>query len=64
MGALDEGWEYAQQADTIEGTHSELSFPLSRTNKPGFPIEVTIKRTARIPSGKAWQLVSVIREEE
>ena len=64
MEALDEGWDYAQQAGTIEGTHSELTFPLSRTNKPGYPIEVTVKRTARIPSGKAWQLVSVIREED
>ena len=64
LDALDEGWEYAQEAGTVEGTHSELTFPLSRTNKPGYPIEVTIKRVARIPSGKAWQLVSVAREED
>ena len=64
LDALDEGWEYAQEAGTIEGGHSELTFPLSRSNKPGYPIEVTIRRVARIPSGKAWQLVNVTREED
>ncbi|MDO5118465.1 MAG: hypothetical protein Q4D48_00130 [Coriobacteriales bacterium] len=64
MDALDEGWKFAQQAGTVEGTRSVLTFPLSRTNLPGYPIEVTVKRAARIPSGKAWQLVKVIRDEE
>ncbi len=64
LDALDEGWEYAQEAGTIEGGHSELTFPLSRSNMPGYPIEVTIRRVARIPSGKAWQLVNVTRDED
>jgi len=64
MDALDEGWKFAQQAGTIEGTRSRFSYPLSRTNLPGHPMDVTIARAARIPSGKAWKLVEVYREED
>lgn len=64
MDALDEGWKFAQEAGTIEGTRSRFTFPLSRTNLPGYPIEVTIARAAHLPSGKAWKLVKVYREED
>ena len=63
MEALDEGWGFAREAGTIEGTRSRLTFPLSRTGRPGHPIEVTIARAARIPSGKSWQLVEVDTDE-
>ncbi len=63
LDALDEGWDIALETKSIEGTRSRLTFPLSRTNKHGFPIEVTIERAARIPSGQAWKLVDVTRDE-
>lgn len=59
MEVLDESWRFAQEAGTLTGTRSKMTFPLSRTANPGCPIEVTVERGERLPSHKHWKLVAI-----
>lgn len=59
MDALDEGWEFAREAATHGGTRTEITFPLSRRIEGNPPIEVTIRRAARLSAGKHWRLTHV-----
>lgn len=59
MEVLDESWRFAQEAGTLTGTRSKMTFPLSRTANPGCPIEVTVERGERLPSHKHWKLVTI-----
>lgn len=59
MDALDEGWEFAREAATHGGTRTAITFPLSRRIEGNPPIEVTIRRAARLSAGKHWRLTRV-----
>lgn len=56
---LDESWSFAQEAGTLEGTRTRVTFPLSRVIEGNMPIEITIARVPRLTSGKRWQIVEV-----
>lgn len=64
METFDESWEFAQQAGTIDGTRTRLTFPLSRVIEGNTPIEITIARATRLASGKQWKLVAVDTGED
>lgn len=64
LETLDESWEFAQEANTAEGTRTRLTFPLSRVIEGQMPIEVTIARAPHLPSGKFWKLVAVDADEQ
>lgn len=59
LDALDEGFELARQAGTIEGTRTRFTYPLSRRIEGNPPIEVTVRRDAHLPAGKHWRLEQV-----
>lgn len=57
--ALDEGWEFAREAGTLEGTRIQVTFPLSRRIEGNPPIEVSMRRAERLIAGKHWILSQV-----
>ena len=57
--ALDEGWEFAREAGTLEGTRIQVTFPLSRRIEGNPPIEVSMRRAERLIAGKHWVLSQV-----
>lgn len=59
LDTLDESWEFANEAGTMRGTRTRITFPLSRAVEGEPPIEVTIQRATRLPANKFWKLTSV-----
>jgi hypothetical protein len=63
MGVLDEDWRVARSTGTVSGTRGKVTFPLRYRTEAGEPVEVTIKRASKAPSGKHWALALVMGDD-
>lgn len=59
MATLEEDFRLARSTHALEGTRSNVTFPLRYQRSDGSPVTVTLRRTARAQAGKHWTLVEV-----
>lgn len=60
MATLEEDFRVARSTGALEGTRSNVSFPLRFLRADGTgPVRVTLRRSARAVAGKRWALVEV-----
>lgn len=59
MATLEEDFRLARSTHALEGTRSNVTFPLRYQRADGSPVTVTLRRTARAQAGKHWTLSEV-----
>lgn len=59
MATLEEDFRLARSTHALEGTRSNVTFPLRYQRANGSPVTVTLRRTARAQAGKHWTLAEV-----
>lgn len=59
MATLEEDFRLARSTHALEGTRSNVTFPLRYQRADGSPVTVTLRRTARAQVGKHWTLAEV-----
>lgn len=59
VATLEEDFRIARSTGTLDGTRSEVSFPMRFQRRDGSPVMVTLRRRARAVSGKHWTLASI-----
>lgn len=59
MATLEEDFRLARSTHALEGTRSNVTFPLRYQRSDGSPVTVTLRRTARAQAGKHWTLAEV-----
>lgn len=59
MATLEEDFRLARSTHALEGTRSNVTFPLRYQCADGSPVTVTLRRTARPQAGKHWTLAEV-----
>lgn len=59
MSTLEEDFRLARSTHALEGTRSNVTFPLRYQRADGSPVTVTLRRTARAQAGKHWTLAEV-----
>lgn len=59
MAMLEEDFRIARSTGALQGTRSEVSFPLRFQRKNGEPVMATLRRRARAVAGKRWALAGV-----
>ena len=59
MATLEEDFRLARSTHALEGTRSNVTFPLRYQRADGSPVTVTLRRTARAQTGKHWTLTEV-----
>lgn len=59
MATLEEDFRLARSTHALEGTRSNVTFPLRYQRADGSPVTVTLRRTARPQAGKRWTLAEV-----
>ena len=59
MTTLEEDFRLARSTHALEGTRSNVTFPLRYQRADGSPVTVTLRRTARAQAGKHWTLAEV-----
>lgn len=59
MATLEEDFRLARSTHALEGTRSNVTFPLRYQRADGPPVTVTLRRTARAQAGKHWTLAEV-----
>lgn len=59
MATLEEDFRLARSTHALEGTRSNVTFPLRYQRADGSPVAVTLRRTARAQAGKHWTLAEV-----
>lgn len=59
MATLEEDFRLARSTHALEGTRSNVTFPLRYQRADGSPVTVTLRRTARAQAGKHWTLTEV-----
>lgn len=59
MATLEEDFRLARSTHALEGTRSNVTFPLRYQRSDGSPVTVTLRRTARAQAGKHWTLTEV-----
>lgn len=59
MATLEEDFRLARSTHALEGTRSNVTFPLRYQRADGSPVTVTLRRTARPQAGKHWTLAEV-----
>ena len=60
LGTLEEDFRAARSTGAIEGTRSNVSFPLRYLRSDGSgPVRVSLRRSAKAVAGKRWTLVEV-----
>lgn len=59
MATLEEDFRLARSTHALEGTRSNVTFPLRYQRSDGSPVTVTLRRTARAQAGKRWTLTEV-----
>lgn len=59
MATLEEDFRLARSTHALEGTRSNVTFPLRYQRADGSPVTVTLRRTARAQTGKHWTLAEV-----
>ena len=60
MATLEEDFRLARSTHALEGTRSNVTFPLRYQRADGSPVTVTLRRTARAQAGKHWTLAEVM----
>lgn len=63
MATLEEDFRLARSTHGLEGTRSNVTFPLRFQRADGSPVTVTLRRTARAQGGKHWTLAEVQADE-
>ena len=59
VATLEEDFRIARSTGTLDGTRSEVSFPMRFQRRDGSPVTVTLRRRARAVAGKHWTLASI-----
>lgn len=59
MATLEEDFRLARSTHALEGTRSNVTFPLRYQRADGSPVTVTLRRSARAQAGKHWTLAEV-----
>lgn len=59
MSTLEEDFRLARSTHALEGTRSNVTFPLRYQRADGSPVTVTLRRSARAQAGKHWTLAEV-----
>ena len=59
VATLEEDFRIARSTGTLDGTRSEVSFPMRFQRRDGSPVMVTLRRRARAVAGKNWTLASI-----
>lgn len=59
VATLEEDFRIARSTGTLDGTRSEVSFPMRFQRMDGSPVMVTLRRRARAVAGKHWTLASI-----
>lgn len=59
VATLEEDFRIARSTGTLDGTRSEVSFPMRFQRRDGSPVMVTLRRHARAVAGKHWTLASI-----
>lgn len=59
VATLEEDFRIARSTGTLDGTRSEVSFPMRFQRRDGSPVMVTLRRRARAVAGKHWTLASI-----
>lgn len=59
MATLEEDFRLARSTHALDGTRSNVTFPLRYQRADGSPVTVTLRRTARAQAGKHWTLAEV-----
>lgn len=59
MATLEGDFRLARSTHALEGTRSNVTFPLRYQRADGSPVTVTLRRTARAQAGKHWTLAEV-----
>lgn len=59
MATLEEDFRLARSTHALEGTRSNVTFPLRYQRADGSPVTVSLRRTARAQAGKHWTLAEV-----
>ena len=59
MATLEEDFRLARSTHALEGTRSNVTFPLRYQRANGSPVTVTLRRTARAQAGKHWTLAEI-----
>ena len=57
--AIEEDWQVACSTGAIEGTRSQVAFPLRYLREDGSPITISLTRRSHVRSGKRWELTAV-----
>lgn len=59
VATLEEDFRIARSTGTLDGTRSEVSFPMRFQRRDGSPVMVTLRRRARAVAGKHWTLANI-----
>lgn len=59
IATLEEDFRIARSTGTLDGTRSEVSFPMRFQRRDGSPVMVTLRRRARAVAGKHWTLAGI-----
>ena len=59
VATLEEDFRIARSTGALDGTRSEVSFPMRFQRRDGSPVMVTLRRRARAVAGKHWTLASI-----
>lgn len=59
VATLEEDFRIARSTGTLDGTRSEVSFPMRFQRRDGSPVMVTLRRRARAVTGKHWTLAGI-----
>ncbi len=63
VAVLEEDFRAARSTHSLEGTRSNVVFPLRFQKSDGSPVLVTLKKTVRAQGGKRWTLANVDADE-
>ncbi len=63
MAVLEEDFHSARSTHQLEGTRSNVTFPLRFQKADGTPAQVTLKKTVRAQGGKRWAVSAIDADE-
>lgn len=63
MAVLEEDFHSARSTHQLEGTRSNVTFPLRFQKADGTPAQVTLKKTVRAQAGKRWAVAAIDADE-
>ena len=63
MAVLEEDFHSARSTHQLQGTRSNVVFPLRFQKADGTPAQVTLKKTVRAQAGKRWAVAAIDADE-